>query len=419
MARIHRRLVAVSLVLGILVLLLAPAVGRAQSNAEFFQQVISGQVEAPALAGPISSALVQQADILSVNRAGVDVGDFVAHAAFVNPPTTDGVGWDYGFQFRTTGNNDDFRIFVTSEGTWNFSVGVESPQQTVVAPSLDVTDGTVNTLDLIVQGREALFGINGEFVGAINLPELPLTGDVFASTGFLADLVVPERVVDVSDFMVYEVPGTETEPEEQVAVEEPTPPARPVTLVTGSCAAPSEPLLGLLEATYPIGERQGAIAGLVAQTSFTRAPYLLADLLEAPHAIVVAQSFEAPDVAIACADLGGIQDEIGGFVLGLSPMGDAGIGGIVYLAGDDEQGLTNISVFLAPEAGARVVDVVDTSGGEESAGENAVIVVEAPPEPEVEAGADADTEAVAEGTPVAVITIEEDAPAEEAATPAP
>jgi len=395
-AEIRRRLVAFSLVLGILTLVWLPAVVHAQSNAEYFQQVISGQVEAPALAGPISGALVQQTDILSVNRAGVDVGDFVAHAAFVNPAITDGVGWDYGFQFRTTGNNDDFRIFVTSEGTWNFSVGVESPQQTVVAPSLDVADGAVNTLDLIVQGSEALFGINGEFVGTINLPELAPSGDVFASTGFLADLVVPDRVVEVSDFMVYEFPGEGSESEEQVAVAEPTPPARPVTLVTGSCAAPGEPLQGLLEATYPIGERQGSVDGQVAQTSFTRVPYLIGDLLAAPHAIVVSQSFDAPDVTVGCADLGGIPDEIGGFVLGLSPVGDTGIAGIIYVAGEDDLGRTNISVFLAPEAGATVEAVEEATDAIEPAAEDAVIVVEEP------------ADAAADGTPVAVITIEEE-----------
>jgi hypothetical protein len=347
---------------------------------------------------------VQQTDLLSVNRAGVDVSDFVAHAAFVNPSTADGVGWDYGFQFRTTGNNDDYRIFVTSEGTWNFSIGVEPPQQTVVAAAIDVADGAINTLDLIVQGNEALFGINGEFVGTINLPEFSPTGDVYASTGFLADLVVADRVVDVIDFAVYEYPGAAPEEEEQLAVEEPAPPARPVTLVTGSCTAPAEPLQGLLEATYPIGERQGSIDGTVAQTSFTRAPYYLADLLAAPHAIVVAQSFDAPDVTIACADLGGIPDEIGGFVLGLSPVGEAGIGGIVYLAGDDEQGLTNISVFLAPEEGARAVAAETTEATAEAA-EEAAIVVEEP--------------AAAESSPVAVITIEEQRDVVAEATPVP
>jgi hypothetical protein len=194
---------------------------------------------------------------------------------------------------------------------------------------------------------------------------------------------------------------------EQPAGEEPTPPARPVTLITGSCAAPSEPLQDLLEATYPIGERQGASEGLVAQTSFTRAPYFLSDLLAAPHAIVVAQSFDAPDVTIACADLGGIQDEIGGFVLGLSPIGDAGVGGIVYLAGDDEQGLTNISVFLAPEAGSGAVAAAETTDDADPAAEGADIVVEEP------------TETEPEGTPVAVITIEEGSGDAVEATPVP
>jgi hypothetical protein len=71
----------------------------------------------------------------------------VAHAAFVNPVVDEGVDWDYGFQFRTTGNNEDLCIFVVSDGTWNLSIGVDSPEQSVVAPYFAAVSGAVQSVN--------------------------------------------------------------------------------------------------------------------------------------------------------------------------------------------------------------------------------------------------------------------------------
>lgn len=343
---------------------------RAQSNAEFFKQIVSGAAEGTLLAGPTDFTLIQEDGLLSVSVAGVDVADFVAHGAFTNPAEDD-AGWDYGFQFRTTGTNDDYRIFVTSEGTWNFSVGIETPQQTVVAPALDVTPGATNALDVIVAGDQALFGINGQFVGTINLPELAPRGDVYASTGFLADLVLPGRAIALSEFTVTalleESPAVAgTRASDSGRTRQP----RPVTLVSGTCVAPGAPVQALLEATYPLGERQGSPDGVVAETSFTRAPVLLAALLAEPHAIMVSESFESPEKVIACADLGGISDEIGGFVIALNEQGSSRANGIVYLSGDDDLGQTNISVFLVPGEGADVTPGTSSGGDGVSEGES-------------------------------------------------
>lgn len=336
-------------VLGLLVALLmaaGPFSTAAQTNAERFQEAVESEAEATPLSGPIAFPLEQSEGLLTVYKAGLNVADFVAHASFRNPEQPGDVGWDYGFQFRTTGNNEDLRIFASSDGTWNFSIGTELPEQTVVAPNLDVTPGAANSIDLVVEGFQAYIGINGEFAGVILLPELQPTGDVYASTGFLGGQVVGGRIIELENFTVYPLPGTVVAVSTPVAVTDL--PARPVSLISGSCNAPGELIQELLEATYPIGERQGSGAGVVAETSFTRVPILLNDLLAGPAAILVAESADAPDVAIACADLGGIQDEIGGFVIGLTPRNDSGYAGIVYLSGDDAAGLTNVSVFLAP-----------------------------------------------------------------------
>ncbi len=344
----RHRLVAVTLLLGALLFSALPSWSAAQTNAEFFEQVVTGELSAPLLAGPYAFPLEQTPGVLAAYRAGVDVRNFVAHAAFVNPAVDDGSGWDYGFQFRTTGNNEDLRIFVVSDGTWNLAIGTEFPEQSVVAPNIDTTPGAVNTLDIIVEEFQAIVGINGEFVGVVALPELDDdTGDVYASTGFFGESVVPGRVVELLDFAVYDVPGGDALVE-PAQVTNPGFPARPVTLHTGSCDNLGEAAFPMLEATYPIGDFAGQASAVVAETTFTRVPLLLGDLLAAPYAINVAASFDAPDVSIACGDIGGIIDEIGGYVIALPERNSSGFLGVAYLAGEDQLGRTNVSVFLVP-----------------------------------------------------------------------
>ncbi|MDQ2653494.1 MAG: hypothetical protein M3Z20_10700, partial [Chloroflexota bacterium] len=272
MARPQLRFVVAGLVLALL-LAMMPMQSMAQTSSEVFAEALASEAVSAPLAGPNALDLEQAAGVLTVYKAGLDVTDFVAHAEFVNPEVVEGVGWDYGFQFRTTGNNEDFRLFVTSDGMWNFSIGTATPSQSAVAPGFDSTPGVVNALDLVVSGSQAIFGVNGQLAGTVMLPEEPVSGDVFASTGFLGSLVSEGRIVALTNFSVFPLPGAAATPEpaapggEQGAL-----PPRPVQLITGTCNAPGDLVLDLLEATYPIGDPVGSASSVVAETSFTRAP---------------------------------------------------------------------------------------------------------------------------------------------------
>lgn len=400
MARPQTRFVVAGLVLAVLLALL-PMSSRAQTSGELFAEALAAEAAGVPLAGPNALDLEQAAGVLTVYKAGLDIADFVAHAEFVNPDVVDGVGWDYGFQFRTTGNNEDFRVFVTSDGMWNFSIGTATPSQSAVAPGFDTTPGVANALDLVVSGSQAIFGVNGQLAGTVVLPEEPATGDVYASTGFLGSLVSEGRVVPLANFSVFPAPGAGATPE----VTSPgAAPPRPVQLITGSCREPGDLVLDLLEATYPVGEPVGSVSSVVAETSFTRAPVLLADLMAAPHAITVAESFDAPGAAIACADLGGIPDELGGFVIGLTPQNGSSYAGTIFMAADDANGTTNISVFLSPVV-APVAAEVETA--EETATVDEIVVESATATPPGDAP-DTETEDVgaAVATEGSVIQVE-------------
>jgi hypothetical protein len=324
----------------------------AQTAVQQFEQIVAARGELPVLAGPFEFDLVQDPGVLTVYRAGVDVADFVAHAEFTNPTTATDVGWDYGFQFRTAGNNEDFRVFVVSDSTWHFSIGTELPEQTSAAPQLDTEPGAKNTLDLIVVGLEAIFGINGRFAGSLLLPELDPSGDVYASTGFFSDLIVADRIIGLRDFTISAPPGTEAE-SAAPTVDASQTPARPVMLHTGSCDDLGEVVQVLTDATVPVGEPRGQASAVIAATSFTRVPIFLDDLLADPYAVNVAQSAEAPDTSIACGDIGGILDELGAYVVALPARNSSGYRGIAYIAPDPQTGLSSISVFLAPPPAPR------------------------------------------------------------------
>ena len=403
MARLKTRFVVAGLILACL-LGMSPMMGRAQTSSEVFAEALASEAVNPPLAGPNALDLAQASGVLTVYKAGIDVADFVAHAEFVNPEVVEGIGWDYGFQFRTTGNNEDFRVFVTSDGMWNFSIGATTPSQSAVAPGFDTTPGVVNALDLVVSDSQALFGVNGQLAGMVQLPDEPPTGDVYASTGFLGSLVAEGRIVSLTNFSVFPAPGAEATPEPETAeAAQGALPPRPIQLITGSCTEPGALVLDLLEATYPVGEPIGSASSVVAETSFTRAPVLLADVMAAPHAITVAESFDAPGATIACADIGGIPDELGGFVIGLTPQNDSGYAGTIFMAADDVNGATNISVFLSPVATPVTADV---ETADETATVEEIVAEDAAPEPETSTDPEVEGIVVEGASDDAVIEIE-------------
>ena len=81
---------------------------------------------------------------------------------------------------------------------------VNGPQQSGSAPSFDPTPGATNTLDLIVEGNTALFGVNGEFVASINLPS-STDSDVYVGRNFLSGQAVEGRVITSIIYRAFEV----------------------------------------------------------------------------------------------------------------------------------------------------------------------------------------------------------------------
>lgn len=121
---------------------------------------------------------------------------------------------------------------------------------------------------------------------------------------------------------------------------------RPVSILSGSCSSPGDPVADLATLTVPEGEAQGQGTAVEAARSYTSIPVGIEGLLASETNI---SAFLEPgsDVVVACGDLGGVVSEGGSLVIKLAADNDSGFSGIAFLGAEDG-GTTGVSVFLAP-----------------------------------------------------------------------
>jgi hypothetical protein len=69
-------------------------------------------------------------------------------------------------------------------------------------PAFDASPGAANTVDLVVAGDTALFGVNGTFVASIDVPP-PRGSGLWVGTGFYAGHGVEGREISYRGFEVW------------------------------------------------------------------------------------------------------------------------------------------------------------------------------------------------------------------------
>jgi hypothetical protein len=183
-----------------------PPEAAAEDDAVRFAAALAARGDSPALAGPFGGTLHQRAGVLAAAPAGIATEDFSATVTFVNPSEQSGAPWDYGFAFHQVLEPYGVQeVYVDSGGFWSYADFPNGVQQSGLVPTFDAAPGATNTLDLIVQGTTALFGVNGEFVATIDLTP-PIAADVMAATDFASQNIVEGREIIYSTFEVWEAP---------------------------------------------------------------------------------------------------------------------------------------------------------------------------------------------------------------------
>ena len=214
------RLVAIALALllglGLLPGAIAPTsvFGQADELSQGdFEELVEAAQEADPIYGPEDGELEHDPELVTFSSADVEVADFLATAAFVNPYAGSREQFDYGFQFRSStgaGEVSYLRFIVLSSTDW----GVTNVDGDVlvqgVYDDLDVGRNGENELTLYADGPTVHLGINGDYVGSVEV-ELEDAGEVGVGTSFFEESYDEGAVTEFFEFTVWEVasPGAE------------------------------------------------------------------------------------------------------------------------------------------------------------------------------------------------------------------
>jgi hypothetical protein len=149
---------------------------------------------------PAGNAVVTQS-------ANVNVRDFVVEARFFNPYDRAEKAWDYGFFFRDSGVDDEYRLIVDSDATWSLRLRTPGASQsreiaTGQIGNLDVSPSGANTLRLVVAGDSALFFVNGQYVVTLDVSAKRTGGDISVATSFFSENAIAGRATRFDSFSV-------------------------------------------------------------------------------------------------------------------------------------------------------------------------------------------------------------------------
>lgn len=182
-----------------------------QLDAATFDQVVQATEGTEPLAGPAAGTVQPHIGNAAVHPAGVDVENFVARVAFVNPATDTESPWDVGLAFREQDNGDHYRLTVASDGVWEYKIGVLPALTQGSVSTLNTRPGAVNTIEVVVDGDAAGFAVNGRFVSALDASELRGSSDVWVGAGFHQENVGDDQESSFDGFTVWELnPETST-----------------------------------------------------------------------------------------------------------------------------------------------------------------------------------------------------------------
>ncbi|MFN8594088.1 MAG: hypothetical protein U0031_21750 [Thermomicrobiales bacterium] len=190
---------------------LAPITEMSQ---ETFARFAQDATQTPALVGPADGQLNEAIGAAVIEPAGVDLEEFVAEATFVVPSDAADRPWDFGMAFRAQEGGDHYRLTVSSDGTWEFQIGLQAPLTGGRVPSLSFETGATNTLELVVGPDAGAFAVNGNYVSDIDVSDLRGGSDVWIGSGFHRAGAEEGRVTQFRGYTVWALPA-ESSPDVQ------------------------------------------------------------------------------------------------------------------------------------------------------------------------------------------------------------
>ncbi len=155
------------------------------------------------VAGPLAGTIVEDAERVKVVSTGVSLSDFYTASNFTVPAASM-VVWDITIGFRDSGDANEYRFSVRSDGEWRFSRGTGGPPiASGTVSNVLTTPGQVNTLEILVDGASGQATLNGVLIAQFDTSASLVAGDVWVGTAVFASTALPGRETQYSGFEVW------------------------------------------------------------------------------------------------------------------------------------------------------------------------------------------------------------------------
>jgi len=185
--------------------------GSAQATIQAFENLVAaGSLSNQPIFGPFTGTLDHDdSNFVIAEGAGVNLKNMIIQARFINPYGSDEGAFDYGFFFRDTGGDQQFRLAINSDSTWIFDF-VEDPIWDQVdsgkLDNFDTSAGGSNTIRVVVLDDRALFYVNNQFIAALPTHSKLISGDIFIVTASYEDHELVGRSTGYEDFTIWPLP---------------------------------------------------------------------------------------------------------------------------------------------------------------------------------------------------------------------
>jgi serine/threonine protein kinase/WD40 repeat protein len=144
--------------------------------------------QAKQVLGPYSGELVHiEDDSVQTYYIGDKFHNFALQVTFTNPGyAEESSDWDFGLLFRDGGGNDQFRLSVIGNGSWNLLDRQGDSSDAIIEGELILNTGSAeeNELVLLAIDDRGIFFLNGNYVATLDLSARSSFGSLALGTGF-------------------------------------------------------------------------------------------------------------------------------------------------------------------------------------------------------------------------------------------
>jgi hypothetical protein len=191
----------------------ATATAQVQSTLDARASYVSSlEAKGELIYGPADGSLAHDREdgLVADESAEVEVQNFIVEATFFNPHATSLSPWNYGFMFRHSEKNNQYRFIIESSKDWVLKNHIDDPDGQNInegyLADFDTSEGGSNKIKIIADGNRGLFYLNGVFITELDLSSRTNAGDITIATGFYKEDEVDGEFTGYSGFTIWALP---------------------------------------------------------------------------------------------------------------------------------------------------------------------------------------------------------------------